>query len=84
MEEIQIFRKVAPRWVALVNQVILPCTRPALYALLAKDRGFHSLVRFEPNQTLDTVTPREALNEPLAVLPNAARQVRSDACVSVL
>jgi hypothetical protein len=58
-----------------VDQVVFPCSRPALDPLLPKNRGIHGLMRFKPDETFDPLFLSEARNESFAVLVDAAGKI---------
>ncbi len=64
-----------------MNKGVFPFARPALDALFPNDRLFHRVVRLEPDEPLDPVSPCESLSQFLAMLVDAAEQVRRDARV---
>ena len=74
----KILGKIAPRWVMLVNDVILPSARPAFDALFTQNCRVHRLVPLEPDKALDAVALREAVDQPFPMLMDAGEKPRRD------
>ena len=74
-------RQILPVRVVTFNQGDFPVAQPAFDSLFARDRGLHRFGRFEPDQTRDVVLFREAVEGSIAVLDDAADQIRRRAGV---
>ncbi len=73
--------KVRPMWILALEQVDLPLPMPSLELFLTGNRARHVAEHLEMNEAVDVVTPGEAGNDAVAMLPEPARQVRRDADV---
>ena len=62
-----------------MDQVVLPCSRPALDPLFSQDCRIHCLVRLEPDEALNSVFLSETGDETFTVLLDAAEKIRCDA-----
>lgn len=71
----EILGEIAPGWVGLVDQIVLPGARPAFHAFFAQNRGVHRVVGFEPDQPLDAVQVGEPSDQAFVVLIDARQQV---------
>ena len=58
-----------------LDQIDLPIPPPSFDLAFADERPFKRLVRFEPDETVNTVLLREAGNGSDFVFPNPAREV---------
>jgi len=79
LEPEQSDRKILPMGVPFLDQRELTGTIPFLQRLFPKDRRFHRFVLLEPDEVIDAVAGREALDQAGAMLMHASDQVRRDA-----
>ena len=71
--------RVRPMRVALVDQVDLPLPMPALELFFARDGQFHCANQLEMDESVDAILGSEAGDDIVAMLPQPAGQIGSDA-----
>ena len=67
--------KIAPLWIALVDQVDFPLPVPPLQLLLAQDCRFHFTKQFIVNQPVDFMARSKTGQSIVPVLPHSPKQI---------
>ena len=68
--------QVTPHGVLTIYQLEFPASFPFFYALFSHYGAFHRLVDLKPDQGVDLILLREALNDIILMFPNPFSEVR--------